>query len=53
MRLNLLTPSGLHFGQAPFDTLWQDALGGPVLVAAQQLMQALIVKHEQVAEKHP
>jgi hypothetical protein len=47
-RINLLTPSGLHFGQAPFDALWQDALGGPVLVAAQQLMQALIAKQEQL-----
>ncbi|PJJ53091.1 hypothetical protein [Hymenobacter chitinivorans] len=50
VRLNLLTPSGLHFGQAPFNTLWEDEMGGPVLVAAQQLMQALIAKHEQVTE---
>ncbi|MCC3156365.1 hypothetical protein LJ737_03900 [Hymenobacter sp. 15J16-1T3B] len=44
VRINMLTPSGLHFGQAPFEALWQDALGGPVLAAAQQLMQALIAK---------
>ncbi len=43
-RISMLTPSGLHFGQAPFDALWQDALGGPVLAAAQELMQALIAR---------
>ena len=48
-RINMLTPSGLHFGQAPFEALWQDALGGPVLLAAQQLMQALIDKQEQLS----
>jgi hypothetical protein len=47
VRINMLTPSGLHFGQAPFEALWQDALGGPVLVAAQELMQALIDKSQQ------
>ncbi|RTQ47116.1 hypothetical protein EJV47_19660 [Hymenobacter gummosus] len=46
VRINMLTPSGLHFGQASFEALWQDALGGPVLVAAQQLMEALIGKSE-------
>lgn len=41
-RISLLTPSGLHFGQADFDTLAQDAMGAPVIAAATQLMQALI-----------
>ena len=47
VRISMLTPGGLRFGQAPFDTLWQDALGGPVLAAAQGLMTALIAKSEQ------
>ncbi|HET9219662.1 MAG TPA: hypothetical protein VFR18_21955 [Terriglobia bacterium] len=41
-RISLLTPSGLHFGQAPFETLAQDAMGGPIIAAATRLMQALI-----------
>ena len=42
-RISLLTPSGLHFGQAPFETLAQDAMGAPIITAATRLMQALIV----------
>ncbi len=41
-RINLLTPSGLHFGQGPLDTLMKDARGGPVMGAALRLMQELI-----------
>jgi hypothetical protein len=41
-RLNLLTPSGLHFGEGPMSLLSRDALGGPVLSSAFQLMTALI-----------
>jgi hypothetical protein len=47
VRVNLLTPSGLHFGQGPFDALARDQLGGPVIFHAQHLMQALIAKSEQ------
>jgi hypothetical protein len=43
IRLNFLAPSGLHFGQAPFAVFEQDALAGPVVRAATQLLQALIV----------
>ncbi|HKV93351.1 MAG TPA: hypothetical protein VJW20_12460 [Candidatus Angelobacter sp.] len=39
VRINMLTPSGLHFGQAPFQALAADALGGPVISAAMALMQ--------------
>jgi hypothetical protein len=42
VRISMLVPSGLHFGQAPFDALSGDPLGGPVIVAAMQLMQSLI-----------
>src|SRR5262249_13764487 len=33
-RINLLTPSGLHFGEGPLDALAKDKLGGPVISAA-------------------
>jgi hypothetical protein len=41
-RINLLVPSGLHFGQGPLDSLAKDRLGGPVIASAFRLMQALI-----------
>jgi hypothetical protein len=41
-RISLLTPSGLHFGQAPLDTLARDPMAAPVVTAARRLMQALI-----------
>jgi hypothetical protein len=43
-RINMLTPGGLRFGQGPLDGLAEDALGGPVISAAVQLMQALTAK---------
>jgi len=36
-RLNLLTPSGLHFVEGPLDTLAKDKLGGPVINSAFRL----------------
>ncbi len=45
-RLCFLTPSGLHFGQAPIGVLMNDAMAGPVLQAAIQLMTALIEKSQ-------
>jgi hypothetical protein len=41
IRLNLLTPSGLHFGEGPMDALARDPLGGPLVAAATALMRAL------------
>jgi len=41
-RINLLTPSGLHFGEGPMDALAKDSLGGPVINAALQLMLGLM-----------
>jgi len=41
-RINLLSPSGLHFGEGPFDVLGKDSLGGPVIKAAFQLMKDLM-----------
>ena len=40
-RLSLLTPSGLHFGQAPFDALAQDPISAPVVAAATKLLTDL------------
>ena len=45
-RVNILTPSGLHFGQAPFEALANAEMGGPIISAAIQLMQVLIKKSE-------
>ncbi len=49
VRINLLAPGGLHFGQASFDALSGDPLGGPVIAAAMQLMQRLIARTEGVS----
>ena len=45
-RVSMLTPGGLHFGQAPFNALANDQKGGPIINAATVLMQALIKKVE-------
>ena len=42
VRLNFLTPSGLHFGQAPMEVMSKDPIGGQVLYLAAGLMQGLI-----------
>jgi hypothetical protein len=41
VRLNFLTPSGLHFGEGGFDVLDRDPMAHPVIVAGTVLMQAL------------
>jgi hypothetical protein len=43
-RINMLTPSGLHFGQAPLQALSSDSLAGPIMAAGFELMQELIKK---------
>jgi hypothetical protein len=42
VRLNILTPSGLHFGQGDIDVFFQEPLAAPALARAYALMQALI-----------
>jgi hypothetical protein len=42
VRLNILTPGGLCFGEGPFDALAKDAMGGPLIAAAGELMQQLM-----------
>jgi hypothetical protein len=44
VRLNLLAPSGLHFGEASFEALSQDPFSAPTINAATRLMQALVDK---------
>lgn len=46
-RINILCPSGLHFGEGPFEALSSDPIGGQLLAQATQLMQALINKTEE------
>ena len=41
VRINFLTPSGLHFGEGGFDVLDRDPLAHPVIVSGTMLMQAL------------
>lgn len=48
VRLNMLTPSGLHFGYGPFKTLSQDPMGKAIIDPATRLMQALIAKDKRV-----
>ena len=52
VRINLLTPSGIHLGQGPTEALNQDAMGGPILSAAYGLMKRLVeLKRESVETK--
>ena len=46
VRLTMLTPGGLHFGQGSFEILAADPLGGSLITAATRLMQALIAKRQ-------
>ena len=42
VRLTFLVSDGLYFGEGPFATLQEDALGGPVLAKAAQLLQRTV-----------
>lgn len=44
LRLSMLTPSGLHFGQGPIAVLSSDPFSAPMFAAATQLLQALTEK---------
>jgi hypothetical protein len=46
VRMNLLTCSGLHFGEGPFAALSADPMGGPVVAAGALLMKSLIDRAE-------
>lgn len=51
VRVNFLTPSGLHFGQGPLAELGRDRMAGPVIAAAFQLMQQLIAQAKMQSNK--
>ena len=50
VRINLLTPSGIHLGQGPVEALNQDAMGGPILSAAYGLMKRLVELKRETGE---
>jgi hypothetical protein len=50
VRLSMLTPSGLHFGQGDFGVLANDPMGGPLITAATTLMQSLIKKDPRISK---
>jgi hypothetical protein len=46
VRLNMLTPSGLHFGYGGFKTLSEDPMGNTILSPATLLLQGLTSKNK-------
>jgi hypothetical protein len=42
VRVSVLTPSGLHFGEGPFAALARDPLASPIITTGAKLMGALI-----------
>jgi hypothetical protein len=50
VRINMLTPSGLHFGEGPWNVLSSDPMGSPVLAAAASLMAELVGKTQDSAD---
>lgn len=48
IRINFLSPAGLHFGQASMDAMMKDALGRSVVNAGVALMNALIEQDPRV-----
>jgi hypothetical protein len=49
VRINMVAPAGLFFGEGPFDAFSRDALAGPVIRAATTLMTELIRRTERPA----
>lgn len=47
IRINVLAPAGLHFGQGPFKEFSEDPLAKPAVAAATILMQQLISRTRQ------
>lgn len=48
VRLNFLVSDGYYFGQGPFDVLSKDAMGGPVIATATDLL-VFLVTHGEIA----
>ena len=53
VRVNVISPSGLHFGQGPSKAMASEALAGPVFSAAAALMQQLIAQARQNPSAKP
>lgn len=51
IRVNVISPSGLHFGQGPAQAMTNDSLAGPAIGAATALMQQLIAQSRQGSTK--
>lgn len=45
-RINILTPSGLHFGQGPLNAMARDQRGGKIFALCTALMQQLMQLHK-------
>jgi hypothetical protein len=44
IRINLLSPAGLHFGQGPIDVIGSDPFAKPTFDAAKALLQQLVAR---------
>lgn len=52
LRLNILTPIGLHFGEGPFEELDRDRLARPLVQAATSLMLQLTSLPHDLSRRH-
>jgi len=46
VRMSMLTPGGLHWGQAPMEVMAKDPTGSPLFTAALHLLEAVTSKQE-------
>jgi len=53
VRVSLLTPSGLHFGEGAFKVLARDRMAGPVITLGAKLMGGLIGRASQAQGAQP
>ncbi len=53
VRLTLLVSDGLYFGEGPINVLFKDAMAGPVLSAAAELMKYMIDKVQRNDQTKP
>lgn len=53
IRVNIISPSGMHFGQGPGKAMANDPLAGPAIEAANALMQKLVAQARQGGSTKP
>lgn len=51
-RISILTPSGLHFGESPYEALARNRIGGSILTCASRLAQELTNNDHGIVPKH-